>query len=201
MDPRVAVVDRQHDGCDPHVGERGIGHVIAQESAQFFEDETLNAFVPVTGTFFFSSHDKRLPKRRRTPRKTTSRSASAGGVTGPFEDDEVRDLMARCRGFILPGSEDFGISAVEAQAAGRPVIAFGAGGALESIIPGETGLFFPERTAESLMTAIRLFDRIDWNADRARANAERFSKHRFQREIMEEIRAVLLQKQALKETA
>lgn len=115
---------------------------------------------------------------------------------GRVDDDELAGLMARCRGFILAGSEDFGISAVEAQAAGRPVIAFGAGGALESVIPGETGLFFFERTAESLMTAIREFDSIAWNPARARANAERFSKDRFQREIIEEVRAVLLQKQA-----
>jgi glycosyltransferase involved in cell wall biosynthesis len=115
---------------------------------------------------------------------------------GRVEDEDVADLMARCRGFILAGSEDFGISAVEAQAAGRPVIAFGTGGALESVIPGETGLFFFERTAESLMTALRQFDTILWDPGKARANAERFSKARFQREILEEVRAVLLQKQA-----
>lgn len=120
---------------------------------------------------------------------------------GRLDDAEVHELMARCKGFILAGSEDFGISAVEAQAAGRPVIAFGAGGALESVIPGETGLFFSERTAESLMTAIRQFDTVAWSPERARANAERFSKARFQREIMEEVRAVLLQKQLSRESA
>jgi glycosyltransferase involved in cell wall biosynthesis len=81
------------------------------------------------------------------------------------------------------------------------VIAFGTGGALESVIPDDTGLFFHERTAESLMEAIRRFDTIDWDPAKARANAERFSKDRFQREIMEEVRAVLLQKQALRESA
>lgn len=122
-------------------------------------------------------------------------------LLGRLEDEDVHALMARCKGFILAGSEDFGISAVEAQAAGRPVIAFGTGGALESVIPEETGVFFHERTAESLMEAIRRFETIAWDPARARANAERFSKARFQREIMEEVRAVLLQKQALKETA
>jgi glycosyltransferase involved in cell wall biosynthesis len=122
-------------------------------------------------------------------------------LLGRLEDDKVHQLMARCKGFILAGSEDFGISAVEAQAAGRPVIAFGTGGALESVIPDDTGLFFHERTAESLMEAIRRFDTIDWDPAKARANAERFSKDRFQREIMEEVRAVLLQKQALRESA
>ncbi len=117
---------------------------------------------------------------------------------GRLEDTEVHDLMARCKGFILAGSEDFGISAVEAQAAGRPVIAFGAGGSLESVVPGETGLFFTERTAESLMATMRRFDTIDWSPERARTNAERFSKSRFQREIMQDVRAVLVQKQSIK---
>jgi len=135
-----------------------------------------------------------------TGRSETELRSIAGPTVeflGRLEDDEVQKLMARCKGFILAGSEDFGISAVEAQAAGRPVIAFGAGGALESIIPGETGVFFHERTAESLRDAMQTFDTIAWEPAKARANAERFSKDRFQREIMEEVRAVLLQKQAM----
>jgi hypothetical protein len=98
VNPRVAVVDRQHDGRDPHVGERGIGHVIAHERAKLFENETLNTFVPVTGTFF-SSHDKRLPRRRRPPRKTTSRSACAAAGPSRHEDDEARAeaLIGRCQ--------------------------------------------------------------------------------------------------------
>lgn len=120
---------------------------------------------------------------------------------GRVDDHTVADLMARCRGFILPGAEDFGMTAVEAQAAGRPVIAYGLGGALESVVPGRTGIFFPEQTAESLMDAIRTFETIDWDPATARANAQRFSKERFEREILEEVRAVLLQKHALEESA
>ncbi|MCA9860211.1 MAG: glycosyltransferase [Thermomicrobiales bacterium] len=137
----------------------------------------------------------------RSERELRAMAGPTVELLGRLPDDEVADLMTHCKGFMLPGSEDFGISAVEAQAAGRPVIAFGAGGALESVIPGETGVFFSERTAESLMSAIRAFETISWNPVRARANAERFSKARFQREIMEEVRAVLLQKQILKESA
>ena len=137
----------------------------------------------------------------RSERELRGMAGPAVEFLGRLDDAEVHDLMARCRGFILAGSEDFGISAVEAQAAGRPVIAFGSGGARESVVPGETGLFFAERTAESLMLAIREFDTLEWSPARARANAERFSKARFQREIMEEVRAVLLQKRAAKEVA
>ena len=120
---------------------------------------------------------------------------------GRLEDDEVHDLMARCKGFILAGSEDFGISAVEAQAAGRPVIAFGAGGALESVIPAKpvSSSRTHRRIADGQPSA-RSIRSTGIRTD-ARANAERFSKDRFQREIMEEVRAVLLQKQALKESA
>jgi glycosyltransferase involved in cell wall biosynthesis len=137
----------------------------------------------------------------RSERELRAMAGPTVELLGRLEDDEVHALMARCKGFILAGSEDFGMTAVEAQAAGRPVIALGAGGALESIIPGETGLFFSERTAESLMTAIRRFDTIAWLPEKARANAERFGKDRFQREILEEVRAVLLQKQAAQKPA
>lgn len=98
-------------------------------------------------------------------------------------DEAVADLLRRCRAFILPGAEDFGITAVEAQAAGRPVIAYGAGGALESVIDGETGLFFTEQTAASLQHAIERFARIGWDPHRIRANATRFNRSRFQHEI------------------
>lgn len=129
----------------------------------------------------------------RSERDLRSMAGPTIEFLGRLDDADVHDLMARCKGFVLAGAEDFGISAVEAQAAGRPVIAFGSGGARESVVPGETGLFFSERTAESLMSAIRAFEHVDWSPARARANAERFSKERFQREIMEEVRAVRLQ--------
>jgi glycosyltransferase involved in cell wall biosynthesis len=137
----------------------------------------------------------------RSERELRALAGPTVELLGRLDDEEVHELMARCKGFILAGSEDFGMTAVEAQAAGRPVIALGTGGALESVIPGETGLFFEERTAESLMAAIRRFDAIDWSPEKARANAERFSKDRFQREILEEVRAVLLQKQASQKPA
>ena len=65
--------------------------------------------------------------------------------------------MAGCRAFLYPGEEDFGLTAVEAQAAGRPVIAFAQGGALETVIPGLTGAFFDEPSAEALAGAIAAF--------------------------------------------
>lgn len=102
------------------------------------------------------------------------------------DDDEVADLYRRCRALLFPGLEDFGIVPLEAMAAGRPVIAFGAGGALETVVPpdGEepaTGVFFPEQTVEALVQAIRRFEtgahRFQPKALRARA--EQFDRPRF----------------------
>ncbi|MEM1443847.1 MAG: glycosyltransferase, partial [Verrucomicrobiota bacterium] len=84
-----------------------------------------------------------------------------------------------CRGYVFPGSEDFGITPVEAQACGKPVIAFREGGALETVVEGETGVFFDEPNAESLEGAIEVFDTMDWDRSAIRANAERFSTDRF----------------------
>src|SRR3972149_484901 len=102
---------------------------------------------------------------------------------GRVSDAELPGLVARCRAFLFPGYEDFGITPVEAQAAGRPVIAYAAGGALETIVEGETGLFFHEQTPEALADAIRRVDAMDFDPAAIRRNAERFSTDRFKREL------------------
>lgn len=106
---------------------------------------------------------------------------------GQRGDDDVIDHLRRCKALILPGAEDFGMTAVEAQAVGRPVIAYGKGGALESVVEGETGLFFNDQTAGSLLAAIGRFNARRWDPAAARANAERFSTSRFLAELDEEI--------------
>jgi glycosyltransferase involved in cell wall biosynthesis len=102
---------------------------------------------------------------------------------GRQPDIVVADLMANCRAFLFPGFEDFGIAPVEAQAAGRPVIAFGQGGALDTIVEGQTGLFFHEQTIEALIEAIRQFESMSFDPTVIRANAERFSAERFKQEL------------------
>jgi glycosyltransferase involved in cell wall biosynthesis len=102
---------------------------------------------------------------------------------GRQDDEVVVDHLRRCRAFILPAKEDFGMTAVEAQAAGRPVVAFGAGGALESVVEGETGLFYRDATPESLLAALRASEGISWNVQRIQANARRFGRARFMREF------------------
>lgn len=96
---------------------------------------------------------------------------------------QVVELMANCRAFLFPGFEDFGIAPVEAQAAGRPVIALAKGGALDTIIEGETGLFFKEPSVETLAAAIERFESMSFDPQAARANALRFSNERFRQEL------------------
>jgi glycosyltransferase involved in cell wall biosynthesis len=95
----------------------------------------------------------------------------------------LRDRFERCRAFIYPQIEDFGITAVEAQAAGRPVIAFRQGGALETVIDGKTGLFFDEQTPESLAACIEEFEQRSYSAAACRENAERFRPESFREAI------------------
>ena len=96
---------------------------------------------------------------------------------------ELKAYYSSCRAFILPGEEDFGMTSLEAQASGRPVIAYAAGGALESVIKGKTGIFFYEQTPEALIAAIKTFERLEFDPVRIRKHAEKFDVEVFKRKI------------------
>jgi glycosyltransferase involved in cell wall biosynthesis len=104
---------------------------------------------------------------------------------GRVPDAELKRLYATCRGFIFPGEEDFGIAPVEAQAAGRPVIAYAAGGALDTVLDGVTGVHFAEQTPEALIEAVRRFERLQFDPLTIRTNALRFDRAVFQTRIRE----------------
>jgi glycosyltransferase involved in cell wall biosynthesis len=104
---------------------------------------------------------------------------------GRVTNEELRELYRRCLAVLVPGQEDFGLVSLEAQACGKPAIAYGAGGSLESIIHGRTGVLFPLQTEESLQAAIRLFKAYKFIPEELRANAERFSRHIFRCRIPE----------------
>lgn len=104
---------------------------------------------------------------------------------GRAPNETVTEMMATCRGFVFPGCEDFGITPVEAQACGKPVVAFRGGGALETVVEKETGVFFDEPTAESLAGALDEFDTVAWDVPAIRRNAERFSTEVFLRRTRE----------------
>lgn len=116
---------------------------------------------------------------------------------GDIDDAGIAQLLRECRALLLPGLEDFGMTAVEAQAAGRPVIAFRAGGALESVLPGVTGLLFGAQTVESLAAAIDAFHGQEWDSAAARTNAARFGIPRFRAEMLEEIEAGVMARRRL----
>lgn len=126
--------------------------------------------------------------------------ATAGPTTiflGWQPDDVIRDHFRRCSAVLFPAEEDFGIVPVEAQACGAPVIAYGQGGATETIrdlgMPYPTGLFFAEQTADALVEAIGRFEkyRAAFDPADARKNAEPFNKGRYERELFGYVERVL----------
>ncbi|CAI8737823.1 glycosyltransferase family 4 protein [Kosakonia quasisacchari] len=103
----------------------------------------------------------------------------------------LREHMQNAKAFVFAAEEDFGIIPVEAQACGTPVIAFGKGGALETVIPPErsdpTGIFFVEQTTSAIIESVEIFEKssVAFTPESCRKNAERFSQQRFEREIKE----------------
>lgn len=104
---------------------------------------------------------------------------------GRLSEERLWEEYAHCRAFIFPGEEDFGITPLEAQAAGRPVIAYAGGGALDTVIEGETGIFFREKTPEALAEAVRRLEGMAFDPQVIRRNALRFSRERFKRELVD----------------
>ncbi len=100
-------------------------------------------------------------------------------VLGPQPLATLRDHYARCRALVFPGEEDFGIVPVEAMASGRPVIAYAAGGAVETVIPGVSGLLFDEQSVDGLCAAVQSFRFDAFDSTRIVAHARQFSTGRF----------------------
>jgi glycosyltransferase involved in cell wall biosynthesis len=118
---------------------------------------------------------------------------------GAPPDEQVAELYRSCRAFVMPGPEDFGLTPLEAQASGRPVIALSRGGALETIVPLDrpqpTGILYPPDSDEvdALVKAVRLFEENEqrFTPEACRANAERFSPARFREGILREVRVLM----------
>jgi len=102
-----------------------------------------------------------------------------GRVTGK----ELRTYYSTCRALVLCGEEDFGMTSLEAQASGRPVIAYAAGGVLESVVEGVTGTFFCEQSPEALAAAVKKFDSLEFDPKKIRKHAEKFDVEVFKRKI------------------
>ena len=130
------------------------------------------------------------------PELAEIKQAAAGSPLITFENlcsnERFRELFTHARALIFPGIEDFGIVPLEAQAAGTPVIAFGRGGALETVLPGRTGLFFPEQTPDAIAGAIEEFEAAPaWDPAVCSAHAAKFNPERFRAEIDAFVRSVM----------
>jgi glycosyltransferase involved in cell wall biosynthesis len=142
-----------------------------------------------------------MPERRLVvigdgPEMNKIRSQSSGNITilGYQDDSVLRDYLQRARGFVFAAEEDFGILPVEAQACGTPVIAYGAGGALETVLPvgnplgmPGTGVFFTEQTPDAIRAAINEFETLRFDPRSCRAWAERFSRAAFAEAMRDQV--------------
>ena len=102
---------------------------------------------------------------------------------GHVDDQQRMALISGARAVIVPGVEDFGLVALEAAAAGRPTAAFAAGGALETVVEGETGLFFFEPTAQALADTLQALSNVPFERARMQAHARRFSPDVFRTQL------------------
>lgn len=182
----------------------GISNAVAERIAKFYRREATVIYPPIDCTSFQQSEevdDYFLIVSRLIPYKRVDLAirafnklgwplliAGAGRdserlerLAGPnvrflgrVSEQEMRRLYARCRAFIFPGEEDFGLTPLEAQASGRPVIAYAGGGALDTIIDGQTGLFFAEKSPASLVDALLRFEKMDFDPAAIRENALKF---------------------------
>jgi glycosyltransferase involved in cell wall biosynthesis len=107
---------------------------------------------------------------------------------GRVSDAELKQLYAGCRALVFPGEEDFGIAPLEANASGRPVIAYAAGGALDTVIDRNTGVLFDRQDAESLMHAVSRVEATDWDCEALRAHARKFDRQVFRQQLLQVVR-------------
>ena len=113
---------------------------------------------------------------------------------GRVDNAALPALYAGCKAFLFPGEEDFGITPLEAMAAGRPVIAYGRGGGLDSVADGETGIFFERQTADALTEALDAYEASTeqtWVHDKLKRQAESFSEEIFRKKMIAFIADVL----------
>ena len=118
-------------------------------------------------------------------RHQAERSGASVEFTGWLDDEEIRGLYQRCRAVLMPGVEDFGMVPVEAQACGRPVVALGEGGAVESVLDGVTGILVRDRSVDAFAAAMNTASTRAFDSAIIRRHAETFGKDRFKTQFQE----------------
>lgn len=162
---------------------------------------TAGRLVPYKRVDLIARAFARLPARRLIVIGTGPEARRVSEAAGPNvtllgyrSREELRDHLRRARAFVFAAEEDFGIAPVEAQACGTPVITYGRGGATESVrgleAPEPTGVFFEEQSVESIVTAVRRFEELQFSAAACRANAERFAAERFRAGFLRAIETI-----------
>lgn len=126
------------------------------------------------------------------PQKAYLEAVSGDTISllGWKDDETVKEYLQNCRALILPGEEDFGITPVEALACGKPVLAFGFGGAKETILPGITGEFFYEPTSASLENGLASIMKQNYSPSACRKQAEKFSEELFAQQFKKLVRKI-----------
>ncbi len=135
----------------------------------------------------FNKLGKRLKIVGEGPQREYLKKIAAPNVEllGRLSDPAVNELLINAKALVFPTFEDFGIVPVEAMAAGVPVIAYGKGGAAETVVDGKTGLFFAEQTSTAIIEAIKKFETLNLDPKDCIARAREFSKDKFQGKIEE----------------
>ena len=136
------------------------------------------------GVFNKSGQRLKIIGQGPVEKKLKERALSNIEFLGYVSESLLNNIILGCRAVIILAEEDFGLTALEAQAAGKPVIAYMKGGVLETVKSGQTGILFDEQTEESLEEALQRFSKISFNQETCRENAENFSKEKFDKLIL-----------------
>ena len=212
-DYRAAQLPQAYAGISEYIGAR-IRRCYGRESTVIYPPVDVSYFTPGAGSreqgHFYLAASRLVPYKKLPmiaeafaqylpdrelviigdgPEMGRVRGAAGPNVKvlGAQPREVLRDYLRRARAFVFAADEDFGILPVEAQACGTPVIAYGVGGARETVREGETGVFFSSQTSEAVAAAVGVFERSShrFTAAGCRANAERFSVARFRTEFRE----------------
>lgn len=174
---------RNADVVHPFVAEDWFAPPLEEEREDYHL--VLSALVPYKKIDLAIDAARRAGRRLRVvgdgPLRTAieSRAQQELEVLGWLDDEELRRLVGRARSLIIPGVEDFGITALEAMASGTPVIAAQVGGVRDSVVENESGLFFETGSAESLAETMIACEQIDWDRERIRRRAKTFDRRSF----------------------
>ena len=126
--------------------------------------------------------------RGRDESELRARAGRNVEFVGNISDTELKQLYAHCRGYVFPGEEDFGIAPLEANASGRPVIAYAGGGALDTVVDGQTGVLFERQQVDCLIGAIRRAEDTAWDSTELRRHARTFDRQVFRDQLLAFVR-------------